>query len=330
MIDETNTIPSVEQPKQLDQLLTARGMTERFHPFRTDPVSGEHFFGKQEEIRDITSKLLGNGIVVLEGGYRGGKTSLMRETAERMRKDGQVSNVEFLDIQIYVRESPENIEKYLRHQISGSVKGKTVIAVDELKGYGVSNTERTLRLLDVLKGFRDEGHLVMISTIGDLRGDSQKELPKPVKTRLLSEAGDSIVVNQLLEDSEVRKLLSRGDQPLFTDSTVQYLIREAGGHPMLANYLAEVLWDLLHSVMRGDREIGQIFNDVKKESRSGFSVYFPQTVECVIGAGFNPLTWEYVGGGVQPDNEVYVNMLPRYTSTIFRDWLEGYMRRRGR
>jgi hypothetical protein len=80
MIDETNSNLSIEQPMQLNQLLTARGMTERFHPFRTGiPVSGEHFFGKQEEIRDITSKLLSNGIVVLEGGYRGGKTSLMIE-----------------------------------------------------------------------------------------------------------------------------------------------------------------------------------------------------------------------------------------------------------
>jgi len=232
MIDETNSNLSIEQPTQLNQLLTARGMSERFHPYRAGiPVSGEHFFGKQEEIRDITSKLLSNGIVVLEGGYRGGKTSLMRETAERMRKDGQVSNVEFLDIQMYIGESPENIEEVFRQLISRGGKGKTVIAVDELEGYEVTSQERTMRLLDVLKGFRDEGHFVMIGSIGDLRSDSQKELPKPVKTRLLTDAGDSIVVNKLFDDSDVRRLVSGGEQPLFTDSTVQYLTREAGAHP---------------------------------------------------------------------------------------------------
>lgn len=116
--------------------------------------------------------------------------------------------------------------------------------------------------------------------------------------------------------------MARGDESLFTDPLIKYLIVQAGGHPLLAQALAESSFKLLKS---GDIKPEKIADKLKSSAKKGVLENFGAVVDTVIDAGFNPLTWEWNGQGKKPNVEVYVNMLPRFTSTIFREWLTDYV-----
>ena len=83
--------------------------------------------------------------------------------------------------------------------------------------------------------------------------------------------------------------------------------------------------ECFHLLKNRDAEPGKIVEKVKSnvgDMLEGFS----SAVDTIMAAGFDPLTWEWKGEGVKPDSKVYVNMLPGYTSTLFRDWLTEYVK----
>jgi hypothetical protein len=47
-----------------------------------------------------------------------------------------------------------------------------------------------------------------------------------------------------------------------------------------------------------------------------------------MDAGFDPLTWEWKGTGNMPDVNVYRNMIPKGSSSVFRDWLVTYLQKK--
>lgn len=64
---------------------------------------------------------------------------------------------------------------------------------------------------------------------------------------------------------------------------------------------------------------------LEKQIMMSMGSYLSAPVEMVMGAGFDPLTWEWKGEGEAPDPTVYKNMLPRSDSDIFKSWLTQYL-----
>lgn len=329
MVQEIPGIVTIEQATDIRQLLTPDGVKARFAPFITGRVVDERngeFFGKKVVVDEMLERLRDTGMVVVEGAHRSGKSSLLRTVGDRLTQDRVVQTSVHYDLQSNYNRTPEevveDIQAYIAYHSPGiKTKGASaIISLDEIEAYDKKNQIELLESVDTL---RAQGYKVALAVIGDLHGDSPEELPRATKDKLLSMVGESIVVNRLLDESEMRELLSHGNKPIFTEILTRYLITEAGGHPYLGNALADRVFALLKF---NEIEPGKLTEELRTEIRNMRVLdNFGVVVDKIAAAGFDPLTWEWRGEGQQPNVEVYRNMLPRFTSNIFRNWLSDYL-----
>lgn len=329
----------------LDQFLTPRGLTtlrKKENPFIAGNAidESEEFVGKPEILRDIEVLAASNGVVAIEGGHRSGKTSLLEVASARLVSVGIAKKRS--DIVSFSGSREVNEFERLRQEITDG-KGKVidldkqksvVIPFDEIENLGFGGgLPRIKRFVEVIRRLKESGHLVLLSVIGDLRSkrDSAEELSLKAKEGLLSVVGNAIVVNRLLNDDEVRQVVGGGEKPLFTPEILEYLVKEAGGHPFLANLLAQQLFSILSVVKMRALDVSKALPDFQENVGGTLrnSDIFNTPTECVLASGFDPQTWDYAGVTEDRPNEtVYKNMLPRESSTFFQNWLEEFMRKK--
>jgi hypothetical protein len=164
---------------------------------------------------------------------------------------------------------------------------------------------------------------VLVGVYGDYR--YHPGISEETKTAFDKLLGDNVVINKLMSDEQVRSLMRRGGRPIFTKTVEDYLISEAGGHPLLASILAETTFDTTRSIKLGWRRIEWLdfWNEVKNGviSKMGDATGdFGRSMRYVREAGFDPHSWVF-NGDPRINQEVYRNMLPRSSSAIFRKWL---------
>lgn len=327
---EDPNIGSVESATEIGDLLTPHGIESDYAPaYIAGNVISESsgtFFGKETILAEIRARLEDTGFAAVEGGHRTGRSSLLRVTSERMVKDESVQAEVYYDLRTDHAKTPEQVIAEIEERISryhlpgeGTKPVSALIQFDEIEGYEPSNR---VKLLEAIGQMKAKGHKIIIAVLGDLYGDSPGELSRQTKDKILEMAGGRVVINRLLNDEEMRKLLAYGGKPVFTEVMTRYLIAEAGGHPYLANELARTIFRVLKS---SEFSQGKLTPRLKVWiTFSSLDNVFSSVVETIVAAGFNPLTWEWHGSGNKPNVEVYQNMIPRPTSTIFRDWLTAY------
>lgn len=318
---------SIEQATDTSQILTEAGIAADSNPFIAgSPVSKDYggFYGRNSLVAEMREKLIANGIVVLEGSHRTGRTSLLRFVTETLTHEGVVQAGLYLDLG---HTHPDQLLSDVKDRIARRTKDdphttspKAVIALNQLGSYDPKQHEQ---LLDVVDHLRSDGHMILLSVIGDLHSRSPSELPPVTKERIVRMAGNSVIINRLFTDEEMWEVLTQRREPLFTEPMIRFLIREAGGNPYLANALAQDSLDLL--TIDKVEPIGFI-DELRDTVRDhGVLDHFAPTVDIVLSAGFDPVTWQWHGEGKIPDVEVYRNMLPAKTSVVFQDWLKEHL-----
>ncbi len=93
MEQEIPGIETLEQATRVEQLLTTDGIEAPYANFIYGRAVYERrgeFFGKKMVVAQMLEGLKDFGIVVVEGGYRSGKTSLLRTVGDRLLSDGVV------------------------------------------------------------------------------------------------------------------------------------------------------------------------------------------------------------------------------------------------
>lgn len=332
---------SLETWVDIDQLLTRKGRSARFVDFIAGNAvtEGEGFVGKECVLDEIEAKAFNTGIVVIQAGHRTGKTSLLLTASDRLQKDGVVVAKSYLNLQGLANKSVSRLQEIIDDDVTRRSKGdkkksvkkyRYVVAFDEVEAYKPSLFPD---LVNLVRNITGNGNIALFGVIGDLStgGEIPGELNDRNKAELVELVGQaSLMVNPLMTDDEVRDLLSTGALSVFTESAIQYLVKESGGHPFLANGLARELFSALREVKEKRLGINNLPDEVKETVRSMYCAGFDTPVETVIARGFNPLTWEYIGPPeYSPNVEVYRNMLPRESSAIFRGWLEKYLEEKG-
>jgi len=324
MTEPENPIQTIEQATKVNDLLTHRGIDAPYSPFIVGPpvMDKKTFFGKRREVEEVMQNLKHNDIAVIEGGNKSGKSSLLTAVAESMREKRMVKSAVLYDL--HGDNLPaDQILKFIRSDLPR--RGKSVIAFDEIETYAEKNPTELSNLLDKVEELRIEGHKIIFAVNGDLRGDSRKELPRIIKDRLLKMSGNVTTINKLLDESEMRELLAQGGEPFFTEPLIRYIMTQSGGHPYLLSALADRSWILLQEKNTLSPNFSK---EIASEVTERVLFQFGSVVETILAAGFDPLTWQWNGEGKKPNVEIYQNMLPRYTSTIFKEWLTEHIRKR--
>lgn len=322
----------------IDQLLTKQGKDTKFTNFIIGNAVEEKtgFIGKADILSDIERKAKQNGIVAIAGGLRGGKSSLLKVTSSHLIDAGNAQSSSAIYCASFSRkdkvaEMARDITDDRKRKIGKKNKKiGQVITFDEIETVGESAFPD---FVDLIKTLRSAGNIVILNVIGDLNcdGNVSLELPEKDKKRLLTTVGNSIVVNRLFTDEETRQLVSGGKSPLFSPALIDYLANEAGGHPLLGALLAGTMFSVLRKLKTGELQLNQIMPEFAEEihgylKRGG---QFSEPTDCVMERGFNPLTWEYSEKFKrQPDEKIYRNMLPRVSSTFFKNWLIEYLAKR--
>lgn len=323
-VENVDGVVTIEQATEVGQLLTKpdTNFADKFVVGGVARMEEGRLPGKESMVAEVRRLLDEHGVVVIEGGYRSGKSSVLRAVGDGLERDSVVGGV--VDTEIFAgKNDPQEVKTMFGEALSYCDGKKVAIMVDELE---YLDEDEQMALLEEINRARAEGHKVVISVIGDLRSSSSAELSRSVKERILEMAGDSVVINRLLIDDEMRDLLTPDGENLFTEPMLGYLIREAGGSPFLGNALALASGELLTI---GGVEPSSLKEELRRsDTVSGSLSNFAKAVDTVVAVGFDPLTWEWHGEGEPPDVEVYRNMLPRGTSTIFRNWLGGYLKSR--
>lgn len=205
MVQETPSIKSVEEATKIEHLLTPRGMDASFAPFIAGRVVREgrgEFFGKKSVLADLREQLMTNGVAIVEGGHRSGKTSILNAIGEKLEREGLVQTSIFYGLQSNTSTSPEQVIKNIKSILDRIPPGsKAVITFDEIEAY---NEQNQVKLLELVQQLKEQGHMIVFSVIGDLHGNSPTELPRETKDELLKMTNNIAIVNQLLNDNEAR------------------------------------------------------------------------------------------------------------------------------
>ncbi|MEK7166539.1 MAG: hypothetical protein AAB874_07060 [Patescibacteria group bacterium] len=325
------------------QLLTPQGIKVAARRYISNPFStevsrnGEDFVGKQATLHDLEESIASNGIVVLEGGHSTGKTALLKIAVARLVEKGAATVSHYVSLESISMVEPIDFEREIvdgivrRKRKINFARKKAVIALDEIESLGTH--QRVDEFVAGISVLRNQGHQILIGIIGDIhaKGDIDGELNAHAKQQLISLVHDSVVVNPLFTDDETRQAVS-GNPQMFTDKIINYLVKEAGGHPRLAKVLAAQLFQILEGIRKGFIQIPfhYVIDRLKDDmAEKHLSAFFPIVVDNVIAAGYNPLTWQYTGKPEnRPDERVYRNMLPGESSTIFKEWLMAYLEKR--
>jgi hypothetical protein len=90
--------------------------------------------------------------------------------------------------------------------------------------------------------------------------------------------------------------------------------------------LAQHSFDLLNIDETQPRELPSALR--RELAQSAVIENFGPVVDTIMDAGFDPLTWEWKGTGNMPDVNVYRNMIPKGSSSVFRDWLVTYLQKK--
>lgn len=289
-------------------------------------MEGDLFVGRERVLALLKDALLHQGVTVLEGTKRSGKTSLIRKVLVDLTAEKNIDWFRAVDFQSFAGEQGwDSVKKGLDEERSFVEReGKGALVFSEISALVSCGDDCVDGFLDYLGGLKKEGIFVLLEATEDIKSTSVDSIFSPAqKQRLLELVGDAVVVNELMSEEEIRGIVSGGSPPLFTQETIDYLVAQAGGHPMFANILAQGMFDLLKRQQQetptdtSDAEFMDRFREAIKQNMAILIV----GVFDVIRGGFDPLTWQYTGPEPKPDEQVYRNMLPRESSTIFREWL---------
>lgn len=205
-------------------------------------------------------------------------------------------------------------------KIRAGKRGRIVVVADGELWKNPSLPE-ILRYLIQLK---EQGHYVSLSVYGDYQ--YHPGIPDEVRRLCRELLGDAVVVNKLMSDEQVRVVMRKGGRPIFSLAVEDYLVEQAGGHPLLAGLLAEETFHLALSIKLGwerNPEWKYFWREIMDEVKGkmgGENGEFGRSLRYVREAGFDPKTWGFEGDS-RINREVYVNMLPR-NSVVFREWLD--------
>lgn len=278
------------------------------------------FFGAETQLAQAMQYLEQYHVVAIEGGFRSGKTSLMAEVGKRMLAGGKVAAVAGIDMNPGIK--PRDVFALVADRAKMGSEGKMLVLFDEIEA-AASRKDDLIDMLAFIRELVDRGHFVAFTHLGDLSSQVDFMLQAEVRAELSSVAGKAVIVNTLLSDDEMRALINQGDRPLFPKNLQNFLVAEAGGHSYFGNILAAETWSVLgNKKLQKEEFLGLL---LREESVKTALIFFKHIVEHILSAGFDPLTWEWQGTKSQPDIEVYRNMIPRTSSTIFTKWLTQYM-----
>lgn len=324
-------IKSIEEASSISQLLTPFGLINENNFIAGNIVSTKRgeFFGKKDILNNITTLTKENGFAVLVGGHRTGRSSLINASAHELVLNNTADADVLLDFVLHLKKSPDEILSYVENLIETERVGghkktqpeifKAVIKVDHFNYF----PEKVQ--LELLKHFRtliSKGHFIIMPVDCDLNTDITGEITKPVKDSILEMTQGTFVINKLMSDQEIKHVINRNRKPYFTKVMLDFLIRESGGNPYLANSIALRSLQLLK---KNNYDASDFKDDVYSILKSDHFLRFKPNLELIKRAGFDPITWDWHGSGEKPDVDVYRNMIPDQSATLFRRWLSEYL-----
>jgi hypothetical protein len=312
----------------IDGVLTDYGKTAP-PPFVMGPVGTESgvFYGRRGILEAMITAATKTNIAVIEGGYRTGKTSLLFACSEELERRGLVQTRLFFSLS-----TGKELEDIRTRIVEHDLRSPAVIVFDETIIFVTLSPDKIDSLIELIQELKDKGHFVVMSFTGDLTSGSDV-IPGGVSSqqqKLLEVIPrESIIVNTLLGNEEIREIVAGGEASIFTEPVIQYLTQEAGGHPLLANLVAYNMYHAWHGLKEEvNLTIPELMEEFDSMVTAQLGNFFAKSVEMVVGAGFNPLTWEYVGKArYKPDERVYKNMLPATSGGLFRRWLIDFLRK---
>lgn len=314
-IDE-KSYPHLEK---IEDIFTSKGLAERRGYWVIGPpVSERSFIGKREELKQIQDLLEKNGVAVVESGYRSGKSSLMKETGKTLTQKGIIAG--FYELTLGTGLELKDIQFLIDRKLIKHPGEKLLITVDEI-GFNGSLDDRFFAYLEKLKA---NGHKIILSFFGDYA--QHPAVPFREKAQIARLFGDSVVVNKLMPDEDIRLIINRYPDTYFSKEVEDFLVKESGGHPLMAQFVSDFLFDQAKEAITNRIPPDDFFKQFIT-SAVNFDHYmsmFEETVNLVIEAGLDPLTFQTVKEtGV--NREVYENMLPKTSSTIYETWVRNYL-----
>lgn len=280
-------------------------------------VEGDEFVGKRDVVAEAMKLVMENHSVGIVGGPGTGKSSVVERMLEELKIKGGIRGVS----KVILSSSSEddavrNVEEI---RAKSGKRGKIAIALDG----EAWEIDETSNILEYLATQKDLGHYVVMAIYGDYR--FHPGISDTIREACGNLIGDSIVVNRLMTDEEIKKKLLFKGRPVFTPEVENYIVLQSGGHPYLASMLAGEVFRVIRrfKFKEGLIEWPRFWKDVfkvVKEQMGGLGGDLGRSLRYVKEAGFDPRTWEF-SGDPRISQDVYRNMLPRNRSTIFQEWL---------
>lgn len=273
----------VLSPDDLFQIFTARNPTKRIaqciasqvspstiSPFVVgDPVAGEMFFGRGQEIRDITSGLTSRSFSVI-GNRRIGKSSLLRQV-KRLLDQGQVYAARLLNLQAvdslgglyrYLKEEPqaqfhatetkaEAFRSFVRQLNRRSKDRVTVLLIDEPDALLLYDEEHNYRLSSIWRELSENDQCLFIfaghRVLARMRRDGRS--PFYNFTDFLSLGClEEPKAKQLISDPMAELGIVLRDKSTILDRVWEV----SNGHPGVVQYIGN---ELLKKLKRGERDL---------------------------------------------------------------------------
>lgn len=323
----------------VDQLVSSKGMTELNkskpeNPFTTTILNHrERFIGKKDLLLDIEGSLLNHGIAIVAGGHRSGKSELMKQAAQNAIKNETVETCSFVTFDSYLVLDDEDLDQEINDNALKplTVRRKGLVIFDEIETLdGDRNGIAVESVANKVNELVKSGHKVIISVNGDLysEADTPDELSLPSKRILqaLVSKDNNIIKNRQLTDVEIREIITGGNESLFTNLLVEYLVKQAGGHPIIAQEAGFIMFELLKDLLNSGKFLYGLLEKFNEELERKLPSYFNFVVENIIDVGYDPTDWTWNGqDGKEPSLEIYQNMIPRASSTIFQKYLKEYL-----